>query len=42
MNTSKDWFLTNSPQWQALLKHWDSKDGNIVWPRNANINGVTP
>lgn len=43
VNTSKQWFSTNSPQWLSLSKLWDSKNGNLVWPRNgANISGVEP
>jgi hypothetical protein len=41
VNTSKDWFSTNSPQWRALSKMYSPKAGDIVWPRNdPKINGV--
>jgi RNA polymerase sigma factor (sigma-70 family) len=43
VNTSKDWFATNSPQWQALSKMYNAKAGGLVWPRKrANITGVEP
>ncbi len=43
VNTSKGWFATNSPQWKALSKIWDSKFGSLIWPRNGtNIAGVEP
>jgi RNA polymerase sigma factor (sigma-70 family) len=43
LNTSKDWFATNSPQWQALSKMYNAKAGGLVWPRKgANISGVEP
>ena len=42
INTGKDWLSTNSPQWQALLRLWDPKSGNIVWPRtDPKIDGVS-
>jgi hypothetical protein len=41
VNTSNDWFSTNSPQWQALAKMYDPSAGAIVWPRNnPKISGV--
>ena len=33
----------NSPQWQALLKLYNPKSGNLVWPRkDPKIDGVQP
>ena len=41
LNTSKDWFATNSPQWRTLSKMYNPKAGGLVWPRKgANIAGV--
>jgi RNA polymerase sigma factor (sigma-70 family) len=34
INVSTNWFETNSPEWQALLKMYDAKAGGLVWPRN--------
>ena len=45
VNTSQDWFATNSPQWQALSKMYDykSESGGLVWPRIIpKIDGVQP
>lgn len=39
INTSADWFSTNSPQWQALSKMYNPKAGGLVWPRNHR--GIT-
>jgi RNA polymerase sigma factor (sigma-70 family) len=41
MNTAKDWFSPNSPQWQTLLKMWSPQAGGLVWPQvDAKISGV--
>ena len=43
VNTSQDWFATNSPQWQALLKIYSPKFGGLLWPRKIpKIDGVQP
>ncbi len=43
VNTSKDWFSTNSSEWQALWKMYDAKAGGLVWPRAGSpIKGVSP
>ena len=40
VNTSKDWFATNSPQWRALLKMYSPEAGGLVWPRHYPTPGI--
>jgi len=43
LNTSKNWFATNSSQWKALSKMYNANAGGLVWPRKgANISGIEP